>query len=211
MIQGMTGYIPSPPLLNQGASNPNPTASGKALPPSDSAAVVAASSASRDLNISQAGQARQAADFIPPSTTRSSNSASGELELIDLRTREGKIEFGMGLIGQERLDRWSEQGLDVAEAAAIAVAEAFQAGGREALANQGKDTAGSSLVLNIHQLVMDSQTVPDWFGQEYDDFLAAIDDPSLKQAFEQGARYHASPANPINVQALNSYRSIAAG
>jgi len=37
--------------------------------------------------------------------------------------------------------------------------------------------------------------------------MAAIDDTSLKQAFEQGGSYHAIPANS---QALNSYRSIAA-
>jgi len=200
MIQGMNGYTPPPSLLNQGASNPNPPASGKALPHSDGAAVVAAAG-NHDVNISKAGQS---AGVIPPSNT------SGELELIDLRTREGKIQFGLGLIGQERLDRWAEQGLEVDEAAAIAAAEAFQDGGRQALGNQGGETAGSRLVLNIHQLVMDNQAVPDWFGQEYDDFMAAIDDASLKQAFEQGASYYARQARPTNTQALNSYRAIAA-
>lgn len=204
MIQGMSGYIPPTPLLNQGASNSNPPASGKALPPRDGASVVTASDRN-DVNISKAGQARQSVDVM------SSNSAgaSGELELIDLRTREGKIQFGMGLIGQDRLNRWAEQGLDIDEAAAIAIAEAFQAGGRQALGNQGGETAGSSLVLNIHQLVMDSQAVPNWFGQEYDDYLAAIDDTSLKKAFEQGASSYASQANSINNQALNNYRAIA--
>jgi len=205
MIQGMSGYIPSPSLLNQGGSNPNPPAGGKVLPPAEAAASVAASG-NHEVNISKAGQARQSTDVTSLSNTR----GSGELELIDLRTREGKIEFGMGLIGQERRDRWAEQGLEIDEAAAIAIAEAFQAGGRQALANQAGETAGSRLVLNIHQLVMDNQAVPDWFGQEYDDFMAAIDDASLKQAFEQGAGYHATQANPANSQALNSYRSIAA-
>jgi len=200
MIQGMSGYIPPPPLLNQGSSNPNPPASGKALPPAASEAA----SGNHEVNISKAGQTRQGDGVIPPSN------ASGELELIDLRTREGKIQFGMGLIGQERLDRWADQGLEIDEAAAIAAAEAFQDGGRQALANQGGETSGSRLVLNIHQLVMDNQAVPDWFGQEYDDFMAAIDDASLKQAFEQGASYHATQAKPTNTQALNSYRSIAA-
>lgn len=109
--------------------------------------------------------------------------------LVDLRGRDGQLRLGLMALGQSSINEWSSKGMVLSEASILAAGEAFQSAFRENLAANGSSAAGSSIALNRHQIVMDSQTVPDWFVKEYERTLSAMGDSEVKRAFERGEMY----------------------
>lgn len=130
-------------------------------------------------------------------------------EMVDFTGENGAYKKGLMALGSETIQGWKDQGLDISDEAIIAAGEAFQQGFSQIVAQNGDATAGSSLALNKHQIMINSQPVPDWFMQEYESTLAAMDDKTMKNAFEKGATVFTSMPSPSNLDAVGSYTRIA--
>ena len=181
-------YIPT--LTNIKAATVSPTSSpavaaadGKPLP-------------AESINISDAARSKMLQEL-----------SSGEM--VDFTGEDGAYKKGLMALGSETIQGWKDQGLDISDEAIIAAGEAFQKGFSQIVAQNGDATAGSSLALNKHQIVINSQAVPDWFMQEYESTLAAMDDKAMKNAFEKGATVFTSMPSPSNLEAVGSYARIA--
>jgi len=111
----------------------------------------------------------------------------------------------MALGGSTQLEKWREKGLEVTEESLMAASKTFQEGFKELMNKRSSTSEGLSL--NTHQIVMNSQTTPDWFKTEYQNELSLMGDTETKKAFEQGAVYHLSPHNSSVSKALNAYKS----
>lgn len=111
-------------------------------------------------------------------------------ELVDLRGRDGQLRLGLMALGQSTLDEWAAKGLEVTEQAVLAAAEALQEAFRKNLQENGTSTAGSSIALNRHQLVINAQSVPDWFVEEYEHVVSSIQDSAVKNAYKNGGTYY---------------------
>jgi len=107
-------------------------------------------------------------------------------ELVDLRGHDGQIRLGLMAIGQSAIQDWSSRGLELNEESILAAGEAFQNAFRENVKGNGSSMAGSAVALNRHQIIINSQAVPDWFVEEYEHTLSAMGDKALKTAFENG-------------------------
>lgn len=129
-------------------------------------------------------------------------------ELIDLRGHDGKIRLGLMALGQSTVDDWSSRGLELEEQSIIAAAEAFQSAFRENLERNGSSTAGSSVALNRHQIVINSQSVPGWFVEEYEETLSSMDNSQLKSAFENGDTFYVSQPSTPSSKALSRYAAV---
>ena len=181
-------YIPT--LTNIKAATVSPTSSptvaaadGKPLP-------------AESINISDAARSKMLQEL-----------SSGEM--VDFTGEDGAYKKGLMALGSETIQGWKDQGLDISDEAIIAAGDAFQTGFSQIVAQNGDATAGSSLALNKHQIMINSQAVPDWFMQEYESTLAAMDDKAMKNAFEKGATVFASMPSPSNLEAVGSYARIA--
>lgn len=92
--------------------------------------------------------------------------------------------------GDSQLGQWSEQGLDVSDASLETAYQTLN----EAMSQHAESGTPSAIDFNAHQMVADSQAVPDWFGQEHADKLAGMDDAEAKAAFEAGEYFHLGEA-----------------
>jgi hypothetical protein len=132
--------------------------------------------------------------------------------LISTSTTQGLLNLGMMAFGKSTIDEWSSKGVDVSEKSLIAAAKALQDGFKLIVDKQGTKTAGSSVSINKHQIVINQmQQVPEWFSNEYDTALTMLDDPAHQKAFSKGALFFASlPAatdhGPSLYQAVAQYR-----
>ncbi len=113
-------------------------------------------------------------------------------ELIDLRGHNGKIRLGLMALGQPAMNDWLSKGLELDEKSILAAGEAFQSACRKNLEANGSSTAGSSISLNRHQIVINSQAVPDWFVDEYKNMLSSMDNSQVRSAFENGDTFYVS-------------------
>lgn len=147
----------------------------------------------------------EAARLASEHETRNIAEARKNQELIDLRGLDGKIRLGLMALGQSTVDDWSSRGLELEEESIIAAAEAFQSAFRENLEKNGSSTADSSIALNRHQIVINSQAVPDWFVDEYEDTLSSMDNSQLKSAFENGDAFYVSQLSTPSAKILSRY------
>lgn len=198
MIEGSTGQIHSANGSNLVKTrSPSIPSSGNIVPSAPS------NQTADTVHISETAKSQSGQKAEPVSTSQAAGT------LIDLSTREGKLQFGLAALRQNTVAGWTAKGLEVSEEALINAAEAMQAGFKENLERYGPDSmAGSRTALNAHQIVMNSQEVPDWFAQEYQQNLNTMDNPEMKAAFQQGATYFSSPPSAISTQAIANYTSI---
>ena len=102
---------------------------------------------------------------------------------------EGMIGLGlMALGGQDQLDQWRDQGLEITEETVLAAAKEFQDGFKEFM--DKRESSAQGLTLNRHQMVMNAQNTPEWFKDEYSNLLSMMEDGEAKKAFEEGATSH---------------------
>lgn len=130
-------------------------------------------------------------------------------ELVDLRSDAGQLHLGLMALGAGTVDAWSAKGLQLSEEAVLGAAKAFQDGFRANFEQYDFSMAGSSVAINRHQIVMNSQSVPDWFVQEYQTALSIMDDPEIARAFQDGHTFFSSPPSRDVREALVSYTAIA--
>jgi hypothetical protein len=186
-------YIPI--LTNIKAATVSPTVTavdGKPSPESNKGSQTSVES----VNISDAARTKMLQEL-----------SSGEM--VDFTGEDGAYKKGLMTLGSETIQGWKDQGLGISDEAIIAAGEAFQQGFSKIVAQNGDTTAGSSLALNKHQIMINSQPVPDWFMQEYESTLAAMDDKATRNAFEKGATVFASMPSSSNLDAVGSYARVA--
>ena len=185
MIVSNSGYVPG---LNQTKQlNDNPmlaAASGNSLPEDGSSSV--------SVKISEAANSK-----VWEKTTG----------FTDIRTEDGMYRFGLVALGQSTIQEWSSKGMEFSDETVIAAGEALQQAMNEAFA--GSSQAGTSVALNKHQIIINSQDVPDWFRQEFQNSLAALDNEEMKNAFKKGELAFISKPSFSNSDALANYESIA--
>jgi len=130
---------------------------------------------------------------------------------VDFTGENGLYKKGLMMgLGVSTVQEWSAKGLDISDEAVIAAGKAFQDGLTGLVEEYGSSLAGKGgIALNKHQIVMNSQDVPDWFKQEYENVLSAMDNKEMKAAFERGELFFISKPPSSNVNALASYTSVA--
>lgn len=112
-------------------------------------------------------------------------------EFVDFRGKDGNIRLGIWALGRTAMDDWSAKGLEVTEKSVLAAAEAFQEAFSKKLDGNDFSSAGSGIALNRHQIIIDSQPVPDWFLEEYESALSSMGGSEVKDAFENGDTFFA--------------------
>lgn len=140
--------------------------------------------------------------------TKNITTAHVNQELVDFQGHDGKVRLGLIALGKTAMDDWSGKGLEVTKESAIAAAEAFQDAFRKSLDERGSATAGTGISLKRHQIVINSQAVPDWFLEEYKSILSSIGDRNLKSAFQNGDAYFVSPPTVLHSEALSRYAEV---
>lgn len=134
--------------------------------------------------------------------------AQDNQKLIDLRGDDGKLRLGLMALGQSVMGGWSSKGLELNKESILAAAEEFQNAFRKNLEESGPSTAGSSIALNRHQIVINSQAVPDWFVEEYKNTILSMDNSKLKNAFENGDTFYISQPSVSSFEAFNRYTAV---
>ncbi|MBK1649810.1 hypothetical protein [Rhabdochromatium marinum] len=129
-------------------------------------------------------------------------------EFVDFQGPDGKIRLGLTALGESTIDVWSGKGFEIANESILAAAEAFQNAFRSNLREHGSSTAGTAISLNRHQIVINSQVVPEWFLEEYKGTLSSMEDSKIKSAFENGETFYVSSPTAFNLEALNRYAEI---
>lgn len=129
-------------------------------------------------------------------------------EFVDFRGHDGQIRLGLWAIGEASMDSWSEKGLEITEESVLAAAEAFQAATRKMQEKHGSETAGAGIALNRHQIILNSQPVPDWFVEEHAAMLSSLDNGALKNAFEHGDTFFVTPPSASSSEALSRYADV---
>lgn len=129
-------------------------------------------------------------------------------EFVDFQGHDGKIRLGLTALGKAAMDGWSDNGLEVTKESILAAADAFQDAFRNNLEVHGSSTAGTAISLNRHQIVINSQSVPDWFFEEYKSALSSMGDSKLKSAFENGDTFFVSPPTALNSEAIGRYAEV---
>lgn len=183
----------SPPLRSQDNPLKSSDEIGNKLPPGNSG---------DNVSISESGRA------VLEREMRNMAEARDNQEFVDFRGNDGKIRLGLFALGQSAMDGWSSKGLELNEESILAVGEAFQNAFRTNLEENGSSTAGSAIALNRHQIVIDSQAVPDWFVKEYEITLSSMGDSKLKSAFENGDAFHVSQLSVSSSEALSRYAEV---
>jgi hypothetical protein len=128
-------------------------------------------------------------------------------KFIDFRAEDGPYKLGLMAMGSSTIEAWAAEGLELSDEAIIAAGEALQNGFKQNIEETGSSLG--SVSLNKHQIVLNSQDVPDWFIKEYESVLSSMEDKGMKAAFEQGETFFASKPSSSNVNALASYSAIA--
>lgn len=194
MIVGTLAQVQQPHTLSSADNQPKiADRAGKVLPPENQAAVV---------DISERGRLTIEREM------QNIDKARENREFVDFRGHDGNVRLGLWALGKTALDGWSAKGLEITGESILAAAEAFQEAFRENLEKNGPSTAGTAIALNRHQIVINSQAVPDWFVEEYGSILSSMDDCKLKSAFENGDTFFVSPPSALGSQALNRYADV---
>jgi len=129
---------------------------------------------------------------------------------IDFTGENGQYKKGLMMgLGVSTVQEWSAKGLDIADEAVIAAGKAFDNATKTMFGESGTSSAGSSLALNKHQIVINSQEVPNWFTQEYESVVSSMDNKEMKSAFEKGELFFTSKPSSSRVDALATYASVA--
>jgi hypothetical protein len=127
-------------------------------------------------------------------------------KFVDFTAEDGPYKLGLMAMGSSTIEAWTAGGLELSDEAIIAAGEALQNGFKQNIEETGSSLG--SVSLNKHQLVINSQDVPDWFVKEYESVLSSMEDKGMKAAFEQGETYFASKASASVNDALASYASV---
>jgi hypothetical protein len=166
---------------------------GNMLPPGNSG---------ENVDISEGGR------LVLEREMRNIAEARDNQELIDFWGRDGQVRLGLMALGQSAINDWSSKGLELNEESILAAAEAFQSAFRKNLEENGPSTAGSSIALNRHQIVINSQAVPDWFVEEYQYALSLMGTSKVKSAFENGDTFYVSQPSVSSSEALSRYAAV---
>lgn len=133
-------------------------------------------------------------------------SAKASNELIDFRGPEGQIRLGLMALGQDQISQWQEQGLELSEETILAAAATFNDAFQSMQALTGSDAG--SFALNKRQIVMNSQNVPDWFVEEYQQQIEMMGASDAAKAFKQGELYSVAEINETRQQPMKKYLSV---
>jgi hypothetical protein len=129
---------------------------------------------------------------------------------IDFTGDNGLYRKGLMMgLGVSTVQEWSDKGIKISEEAVIAAGKSWDSATNKMFGESGTSSAGSSLALNKHQIVINSQEVPDWFTQEYESVLSSMDNKEMRSAFEKGDLFFTSKPSSLNGNALASYASVA--
>ncbi|WP_415884932.1 hypothetical protein ACMXYO_09725 [Neptuniibacter sp. QD37_6] len=136
------------------------------------------------------------------------NSFSQIGKIVSATDKQGLIELGRMAIGNNTLKAWESQGFEVSDEGLIAAAKAFQQGFKQIADQLSNQTAGSSVSINKHQILIDNQqNLPQWFIDEYDYLLQNLSDDSHRSAFAQGDHFYAKTANNESI-AVQNYQTV---
>ncbi|MFT6902610.1 MAG: hypothetical protein ACJAXS_002826 [Colwellia sp.] len=131
-------------------------------------------------------------------------------EFIDFTAENGPYKKGLIFgLGSSAVNEWSAKGLDISKEAVISAGKAFQEGFTQLSKEYGDSLGGKGgISVNKHQVVINTQEVPDWFKQEYDSALSSMDNKDMIKAFEEGELFFISKPSSSSVNALASYASV---
>lgn len=109
--------------------------------------------------------------------------------------------LGMLVLGGEKaIDEWEKRGLIITDETLQAAYEVFNDAFRDSVKN---NTNGFGF--NRHQIVANSQPVPEWFLVEQEAELAAMENKDARDAFMAGKLYYSTSNNS---PATDTYRRI---
>jgi len=129
---------------------------------------------------------------------------------IDFTGENGLYKKGLMMgLGVSTVQEWSANGLNISEEAVIAAGKSWDSATKKIFGESGSSFSGSSLALNKHQIIINSQEVPDWFTNEYESVLSSMDNKEMKSAFEKGDLFFTSKPSSSSINALASYASVA--
>ncbi|MFT6031319.1 MAG: hypothetical protein ACI8O8_003069 [Oleiphilaceae bacterium] len=129
---------------------------------------------------------------------------------VDFTGEDGLYKKGLMMgLGESTVQEWSAKGLNISDEAVIAAGKTFDDAFKRMTEENGTSLAGKGgLALNKHQIILNSQEVPDWFTQEYESVLSSMDNKEMKTAFEKGELFFISKPSSSRVDALASYASV---
>jgi len=188
MIVNSSAYMP---ILNQ----VKPTESSTNIAVAGGSYLPDAKYSSDTVQVSEAARSKMEQEF-----------KSGEL--VDFTGENGSYKKGLMALGRSTMQEWESKGLNVSDEAIIASGNAFQAAFTQMVEESGPSLAGSSLALNKYQIIINSQEVPDWFRQEYQNSLSSMDDGDMKSAFENAERFVTSKPSFSSAGALANYATV---
>ena len=165
------------------------------------------------LNIAAAAGNHLPLEATPSAAVQISEAARAEMlqettDFVDFTDQHGLFKLGLMALGKSTLQEWSAKGLEISDEAVIAAGKAFQDGFKKMVEKSGPSLAGSSLALNKHQILINTQDVPDWFTQEYKAVLSSQANKEMKAAFEQGELFFTSKPSTSKTNALASYAAV---
>ncbi|MTI99012.1 MAG: hypothetical protein FH752_10370 [Marinobacter adhaerens] len=129
--------------------------------------------------------------------------------LVSVTGEVGTYTLGRMALGINTMQEWSAKGLLISDDSIAAAGKAFQEAFSKAAEESGTSFAGSRVTLNKHQIMIDSQKVPDWFHREYEDMTSSLKDEEMKRSFESGELFFTSPPPVPRANALASYAAVA--
>ncbi len=179
-------------------------------------AIAQTKQAENGTNIAVVGGNNLPVEKKPSDTVQISEAARSKMlqelksgEFVNFTGENGPYKKGLMVLGKSTMDEWSAKGLDISDEAVIAAGKAFQDAFTKMVEESGSSLAGSSLAINKHQILINTQEVPDWFKQEYETVLSSMEDKEMKNAFEKGELFVTSKPASSRVDALASYASVA--
>lgn len=105
--------------------------------------------------------------------------------------------------GENQLKEWSDKGLVVTDETLKKAYDVFNDSFKEHLENSRNQATS----FNRHQIIINSQAVPDWFLREYETEVSSIAPQDIRQSFASGALYHLSETARVNPE-INVYNQI---
>lgn len=137
------------------------------------------------------------------------SSVSNNGKIMSVSSKEGLLELGRLALGNSTIDDWTKKGITLSDESLIAAAKAFQEGFKSIVDQHGTNTAGSSVSINKHQIVINNETqIPEWFSEEYNLVRASINDSAHRDAFDNEAPFFAF-LPPSTNQEISTYQLIA--
>lgn len=148
-------------------------------------------------------------DFVQISDMGKSKLLHKTSEFMDFTDKNGPYQLGMMALGSSSVNDWLAKGLNISDEAVIAAGQAFQDGFKKKVEESGASLADSGgLALNKHQIVINSQDVPDWFIQEYESVLSSMGNKDMMSAFEKGNLFFTAKSPSLNLNAVAGYASV---